>query len=430
MVAAPGRVVVTWRSEDGQPLERAPRRAATPRPIVELRATVATQRRRLERLLASGARWPWSRFRDTVLGHPVVSSIVSCLIVELDGCEAFLPALGPPEPAPADVATVRLWHPAGKRVEEVIAWRDLLERERITQPFKQAHREVYLVTDQERADGYSSRRFAGHVVRQHALAELCSARGWSYRLRGPFDPGANTAPTLRIPHARLAAQFDVEPLEDHRLQSGHGIFLYVRTGTLRFSSAPEPSRRRSRITDLASMHGYPRGQAGEPVALESVAPIDLSEVMRDLDLFVSVAGVAADPQWPTTVPDPWPEVWREHAYGELSPLGERRREMLARIVPALPSADRLELQDRFLLVKGNRHRYRIHLGSANVLREPGSRHLCIVPAGSGLRPGDPGHVWLPFEGDDILAQIISKALLLADDDNIADPTIRTQIDAA
>ena len=34
---------------------------------------------------------------------------------------------------------------------------------------------------------------------------------------------------------------------------------------------------------------------------------------------------------------------------------------------------------------------------------------------------------LPFEGDTTLALILSKAFLLADDDKIKDPTIRSQI---
>jgi hypothetical protein len=38
-----------------------------------------------------------------------------------------------------------------------------------------------------------------------------------------------------------------------------------------------------------------------------------------------------------------------------------------------------------------------------------------------------GHVRPPFKGDDTLSVILSKAFLLADDDKIADPAIRSQI---
>ena len=45
------------------------------------------------------------------------------------------------------------------------------------QPFKQAHREVYLLTDAERNTRTYSNRFAAHIIRQHQFNALCAARG-------------------------------------------------------------------------------------------------------------------------------------------------------------------------------------------------------------------------------------------------------------
>ena len=69
-----------------------------------------------------------------------------------------------------------LWHPIGREPDEIVAWRDWLERHAITQPFKQAHREVYLLTDAERATGTYSNRFAAHVLRQHQFHALAADR--------------------------------------------------------------------------------------------------------------------------------------------------------------------------------------------------------------------------------------------------------------
>jgi hypothetical protein len=49
----------------------------------------------------------------------------------------------------------------------------------------------------------------------------------------------------------------------------------------------------------------------------------------------------------------------------------------------------------------------------------------VPQAGAG---GKAGKVHLPFEGDNMLSIILSKAFLLADDTNIKDPTIRRQIE--
>jgi len=55
---------------------------------------------------------------------------------------------------------------------------------------------------------------------------------------------------------------------------------------------------------------------------------------------------------------------------------------------------------------------------------PDDSYLCIVPGG---RSAPNNKVFLPFEGDQRLAVILSKAFLLAGDTKITDPTILSQI---
>jgi hypothetical protein len=55
--------------------------------------------------------------------------------------------------------------------------------------------------------------------------------------------------------------------------------------------------------------------------------------------------------------------------------------------------------------------------------EPNSQYLCIVQD----RQNAGGRVRLPFEGDTTLSIILSKAFMLADDDQIKDASIRAQI---
>ncbi len=421
-------------------LDSAAGSAGVSREALEVRAVQdapsPVQRRYFEQALANAAEWPWGRFRKHVLGHAGMAAVAERLIVVPQGGEPFLAVDGPngladdPEGVArlADDAPVRLWHPAGVAVADVIAWRERLERDRIVQPFKQAHREVYVLTPVEREGGNESARFGGHFVRQHTLRALCDARGWSYRLQGPFDPGGHPNATLRLPRLGLVAELVVEAVEEDGPRSDHGIFLYARTGTLSFYAERATGRRSGRARVPRKFAGYVWLADREPVALTEIPPLTLSEVMRDVDLFVSLAGVAADPEFPLNVPDARAETWQEQAFDELTPMGVGRRELLERILPSLPIADRTAIEGRFLVVRGQLHSYRIHLGSANVLIEPGSRHLCIVASGRGRRPGDPGYVWLPFEGDDTLSVILSKAMMLANDDAIKDASIRAQIE--
>ena len=70
--------------------------------------------------------------------------------------------------------------------------------------------------------------------------------------------------------------------------------------------------------------------------------------------------------------------------------------------------------------------YKIHLGSGNILMSPNDPYLCIVTSRSDAAPPS-ARVFLPFEGDNALSIILSKALLLAADTKIKDPTITRQI---
>jgi hypothetical protein len=66
-----------------------------------------------------------------------------------------------------------------------------------------------------------------------------------------------------------------------------------------------------------------------------------------------------------------------------------------------------------------------HWGSGNILMSPNDKYLCIVPDQAARR--DKELIYLPFEGDTLLSVIISKAVLLASDEKITDPTILLQL---
>ena len=79
------------------------------------------------------------------------------------------------------------------------------------------------------------------------------------------------------------------------------------------------------------------------------------------------------------------------------------------------------------MVRGDLRTYRIHLGSGNILMEPNDQYLCIVQDRKQDSQKDTDSLFLPFEGDQVLAVILSKAFLLAADDKVTDPTIKAQM---
>lgn len=367
----------------------------------ELEAILPGVRARLERWMLEPRTWRLDDLRTRYLDHPVVGPLARALLWYA-GDATVLFADGQPRDvtgaalALADDAVLSLWHPLGRGVDEVRAWRERLSALGVTQPFKQAHREIYLLTDAERATETYSNRFAGHVLRQHLFAALARERGWTYHLQGQWD-SANT-PTRPLPGTDLTVEYWVTAAGEE--VTGNFIFQHVSTDQVRFT------------------------RAGAPVPLASISARVLSEAMRDVDLFVGVASVGADPTWADqgARPQRYDEYWRGYAFGELAESARTRREALAALLPKLAIRDRLTLEGRFLHVRGTLHTYKIHLGSGNILIAPADRYLCIVPDSSSR-----ADVRLPFQGDTMLSIILSKALLLAADDKIKDASIVNQL---
>jgi len=379
--------------------------------------TYTTQRDRLDRSFVAERRIRWGQFAKHYLAHGLLGPLVHSLIWRLhhpDGtyhdmlwlANTWYDAHGRPLPsAPAEDDEVQLWHPIMSAPAEVLAWRELLENEQLRQPLKQAFREVYLLTPPEETTRTYSNRMAAHLLRQHQLSALARGRGWHYRLMGAYDKGYESdSTTLDLPAHGLQAQFWVSEVSADEAWNGAGIWNYVTTDQVRFTTP----------------HGV--------VPLVEVPPLIFSEVMRDVDLFVGVASVGNDPQWRDNggLPSQYRTHWEHYGFGELGEVAKNRKLALERLVPRLKIGKVSELKERFLVVRGKLRTYKIHLGSGNILMEPNDQYLCIVPDRSA-KSATATDVFLPFEGDAVLSIILSKALLLMDDDKITDDKIVRQI---
>jgi hypothetical protein len=431
------RTVLSWRNASGKAVKSVPVavRRDHAEELKELKAAVkdidkmlSAQTERLDRQFLGRRTWAYDTWRERYLDHPLVGTLARRLLWTVDGTPVGFAngELSTLADAPMTSGQeVTLWHPAGREPAEVVAWRDWLERHEITQPFKQAHREVYLLTDAERATGTYSNRFAAHFVRQHQFNSLAAARGWRNKLRLCVDDEAPPA-TRELPRWGLRAEYwitgDGEYGED---TTESGSYLRLRTDQVRFYPIGAPQNSAHCYGGEYRMRLGSGQDPVEPLPLTEIPPLVLSEVLRDVDLFVGVSSVGNDPTWQDGGPGGrFQEYWTSYGFGDLNETAQTRRALLDRLIPRLAIADRCTLEGRFLHVKGERNTYKIHLGSGNILMSPNDQYLCIVPK-SGT--GSPQTGYLPFEGDRMLAVILSKAMLLADDLRITDPTILSQL---
>ncbi|HEY2467273.1 MAG TPA: DUF4132 domain-containing protein [Terracidiphilus sp.] len=314
------------------------------------------------------------------------------------------------EKAASDAIRVRLWHPLASNAGEVRHWRERIFSAAIRQPFRQAFREFYEVSEDERQTRMYSNRFAGIYLRQHQLANLCRGRGWEYRLMGIGFDGHNL-PTKGLPQWNMQVQVhvDLPPDRDGALrdsglgeQSGFGINLFVESNQVRF---------------YRDRH---------EIAVDEVPAMLYSEVMRDVDLFTTVCAIGEE------------ENWRDEGDGTLGVSGERitlpqlsaaillRADILTRVLPQTPIADRCRLESSHIEVQGQLGRYRISLASglAALITDFGMRWLRIPQKLLAEVPLDLDD--FPIELDYRTELIVRKGYLLADDWKIEDPELIRQ----
>lgn len=247
-------------------------------------------------------------------------------------------------------------------------WQALFISEKRVQPFKQVFREYYLITAQEK-NAKRITRYEGHHVQPTKAAALLKTRGWV----SVYDEG-----TRKTFHAE-------------------GINVWVDT-LLMYGTPNEVEG-----MPLDGVYFLSR-DTGELIPPADVPPRIFSEVMRDLDLVVSVAHVGGvDP--------------------EASRSTVEMREYLLHEILRLMELDNVRIDKNHAFIDGKHSAYTVHLGSGVVHRQPGGQ-LCILPVHNHAA----GRIFLPFaDPDPRTAEVVSKVVLLAEDEKIQDPTILEQL---
>ena len=225
--------------------------------------------------------------------------------------------------------------------------------ERLTQPFKQVFRELYLITDDEREHSNRSERYQGHQIQPKKTVALLRSRGWTVSME--------------------------EGLQKVYHKQGFIATMYAMADWYSPSEAEAPT-----IEDICfhSIDTYQR------IPLTEIPSVIFSEIMRDIDLVVSVAHVGGvDP--------------------EASHSTMQMRAALAEESAKLFKLKNITVKERHVFIKGTFGEYSIHLGSGQVSKN--GLALSIIPVHSQHR----GRMFLPFVDDDPKsAEIISKMKLI------------------
>ncbi len=246
--------------------------------------------------------------------------------------------------------------------------KDIFNRQ-IIQPFKQVFRELYLINEDEKSEGTISRRYAGFQVQPRKTIALLRSRGWTVH----YEEGLQ------------------------RVYYKENIIakVYAKADWFSPSDVESPT--------LEAVRFYERGSY-KSLKLEDIPKKIFSEVMRDVDLVVSVAHVGGvDPE------------------ASLSTI--ELRGVIVEEILRLMKIKNVNIKGSHAHINGTLGEFTVHLGSS-VVHKMGRGAINILTVQSQHR----GRLFLPFIDEDPRTQeVVSKVVLLAEDFNIKDPSILDQV---
>lgn len=320
----------------------------------------------LEEAMIRGDEFDANEFKS-LLQHPVISPLLSKLVIISDTFIGFY------QPNVTLSNSVKIAHTYD--IHQSGRWRDYqteIFSLQIQQPFKQVFRELYLPTEDELLDGIKSRRYAGNQIQVGKTVALLRGRGWTV----DHESGLQ-----KVYH-----------------KEGIVVTLYAMADWFSPADIEAPT---VEFVEFSCI------DKDKNIKISNIPQVLFSEVMRDIDLVVSVAHAGkVDPE-------------TSHSTIEM------RNAILSETVK-LFKLDNVKVKGSHALIKGTHANYSVHLGSGVIHKEPGI-NISVIPVHSQHR----GRIFLPFMDDDPkTAEITTKVLMLSRDNKIKDPKIVEQIVSA
>ena len=248
------------------------------------------------------------------------------------------------------------------------AYQQYVFDQQIRQPFKQVFRELYVKTEEER-NMFHSLRYAGNQIQPARTVGCLKTRHWVADVESGLQKVYYQENIVAQIYA-LADWFSPADIESPTLE--WVVFIDRKTG--------------------------------EEIRIADIPDVIFSEVMRDVDMAVSVAHAGGvDPE-------------SSHSTIEM-------RKAIAEFTMPLFRLQNVRFTDHHAIIEGKLANYRIHLGSG-VIHQEGGPMIQVLPVHSQRR----GRIFLPFVDEDPkTAEILTKILFFAEDAKIKDPFILEQI---
>lgn len=352
--------------------------------LTDAKKQMAEQGRRtkamLEDAMESQEEFTWAEIKG-MLDNPVIRDMVKSVVfmtaggytfglAEDDGFEVLAGSVGAHRITLSYDTKLTVAHPF--HMYKAGVWHDIQKyifAGKIVQPFKQVFRELYVKTDEE-LNMEHSLRYASNQIQPKKTIGCLKSRHWVADIEDGLQKVYYKENIIARIYA-LADWFSPADIESPTLE--WVVFSDRKTG--------------------------------KDLKIKDIPDIIFSEVMRDVDMAVSVAHAGGvDPE-------------TSHSTVEM-------RKAIAEFTMPLFKLSNVTFTKNHAVIEGKRANYTVHLGSGVVHQESGPM-INVLPVHSQRR----GRIFLPFVDDDPkTAEVLTKILFFAEDNKIKDPYVLEQIE--
>ena len=400
---ANGKLIKEWKDKNGDNIKSIPKEISDSQhellkeinlDIKSIQTMFKDLKHRIPTYWTEERVWKFSFWKKYILNNPLINANIQNLIWNNESQNTDFIVIGNSllnydnqEIEINDDALISLWHSVTSDKENIAKWQDYLWKFNIIQPEKQVYRENYHLSENELANTTTD-FFAHHFLEVNKLMAIANTRAWkfSYSHEG-----------VSWPRKYLKKQ---------------NLTVHLKTDYNRNDFAIPTKELIFTKNDTTKIDDYPL--VLEPITLGEIPKVLLSEVFRDVDLFIATTSICNNP----TSINERQEFRNYYQSYEKSLFSENAtskvRKMILEQLAKYLDWPVLGFDKNYIIIKGKKNDYKINLSSGLVQIKDTSKYLNIQPNSTSLKRSK--KVRLPIEDDETLLVIISKILFIINDE--------------
>jgi len=288
---------------------------------------------------------------------------------------------------------ITLWHPISETYDEIVNWQKFVIDYKINQSERQVFREFYPFTKNELKLDITP-RFNHHFLNVNKLMAIANASGWVFTY---VHEDVNWPRTF-IKALNITAHLKCDYNRNDFAIPTKGFFI-----------TQDDTRKISFSTKFNNL------------TFDKIPQKTLSEICRDVDLFIATTSVAHDIELSKKT-ELLQHYREDFSVGKFSDNAQAKiRKQIIHLIGDKIGLQLFGFEKNYLLITGKWNTYSINLGSGFAQLKDTKRHIPVIPEVAKIKKTV--NKIIPIIDDETLYIILAKAIFLQNEEKINDNKI-------